>query len=115
MTSKVLSGQQRAVELAQHATTARVAALESYASQIRDADDAERDWQQAATLSRRNDTYLDLVASTAADDWAAGELAALTEQLTAAAQARRERLHDVDLAAGVLILPQAPGGNSAPD
>ena len=106
MTSRVLSGQQRAVELAQHATTARVAALESYASQIRAADDAERDWQQATTLSRRNDTYLDLAASTAADDWAAGELAFLTQELTAAAQARRERLHDVDLAASVLILPQ---------
>jgi hypothetical protein len=106
MTADVLRAQQRAIEMAQEATTARILALERYASQIAAADQADRDWQQATRLSKLNDKYLDLVARTASDDYAATEIAGLTEQLAAAARARNDRLHDADLAARVLILPQ---------
>jgi hypothetical protein len=104
MTTGVLSAQQRAIELAQEASTARIEALERYASQITAADAAERDWQQAVKLSKLNDKYLDLVARTAADDHAASEIAAHTEQLAAATQARNARLHEADLAATALLL-----------
>jgi len=104
MTTDVLRAQQRAIEMAQEATTARILALERYASQISAADDADRDWQLATRLSKLNDKYLDLVARTASDNHAAGEIAGLTEQLAAAASARNDRLHDADLAASVLVL-----------
>jgi hypothetical protein len=105
MTSDVLRAQRRALELAQDGTTTRVLALERYADQIIGADDAERDWQQARRLSEHNDKYLDLVARTAADDYATAEMAGLTEQLTLAARTRRDRLHEADLAARALVLP----------
>jgi hypothetical protein len=105
MTTDVLGAQQRAIEIAQEATTARIHALERYASQVAAADAADHDWQLATTLSNLNDKYLDLVARTASDDYAAGEIARLTEQLTAAAQARDDRLRDADLAASALVLP----------
>jgi hypothetical protein len=106
MTADVLRAHQRAIELAQQGTTSRILALERYASQIIAADDAERDWQQATRLSRLNDKYLDLVARTASDDHAADEIENLTEQLATAARTRNDRLHDADLAASALVLPQ---------
>jgi len=106
MTTDVLRAQQRAIEVAQEATTSRILALERYADQIIAADDADRDWQLATRLSKLNDKYLDLVARTVSDDYAAGEIAGLTEQLATAARARSDRFHDADLAASVLMLPQ---------
>lgn len=106
MTAYVLRAQQRAIELAQQGTTSRILALERYASQIIAADDAERDWQQATRLSTLNDEYLDLVARTASDDHAADEIENLTEQLATVARTRSDRLHDADLAATALALPQ---------
>jgi hypothetical protein len=114
MTTDVLSAQRRAIELAQQATAARIAALERYARQITAADDADRDWQQAVKLSSLNDRYLDLIARTASDQYAAGQIADLTEQLAAAAQARNARLHDADLAAEVLALPAIPAPADTP-
>lgn len=106
MTSDVLSGQQRAIALAQDAAAARVSDLESYASCIVAAKDADRDWRQAVKLSSFNEQYLDLVAGTAADEHASREIANLTAQIAAAAQARQDRLREADLAAEVLALPQ---------
>jgi len=117
MTADVLGAQQRAIELAQEATAARVRALERYAGQVIAADDANRDWEQASKLSALNDKYLDLVASTASDEYAAGEITDLTGQLAAAARARNDRLREADLAAAVLVLPpgQAHRGDSIRD
>jgi len=112
MTADVLSAHQRAIELAQDATTARILAMEGYATQVTAADEADRDWQQAATLSTLNDKYLDLVARTAMDEHATGEITGLTDQLAAAARARYERLREADLAASALTLlarPAPPG------
>jgi len=111
MTTDVLRAQRRAIQVAQEAATARIAALEQYASLVTAADHADHDWQQATRLSKLNDRYLDLVARTAADDYATGELAGLAEQLAAAARARNDRLHDADLAATVLALPASPLGS----
>jgi hypothetical protein len=104
MTKDVLSAQQRAIELAQEATAARIAALERYAEQIRAADDADRDWQQAMKLSKLNDRYLDLVARTASDEYAVGEIADLAKRLAIATKTRHDRLHEADLAAHILAL-----------
>ena len=106
MTTDVLRGQHRAIELALEATTTRVEALERHAGQVIAADQADRDWQLATTLSHHNDKYLDLVARTASDDYAAGEIAGLTEQLAAAAEARDDRLREAGLGASALVLPQ---------
>jgi hypothetical protein len=114
MTTDVLNGQQRALELAHEATTARILALEKYASHVIAADDADRDWQQATSLSKLNDKYLDLVARTASDDYATGQIAGLTEELSATARERNDRLHDADLAARVLILPTAASTSRHP-
>src|SRR5208282_1699396 len=115
MTADVLRAQQQAIEVAQEATTVRILALERYASQITAADDADRDWQQATRLSKLNDRYLDLVAHTASDDYATAEITGLTQQLAIAARARTDRLHDADLTASVLILPQTPIEPAASD
>jgi hypothetical protein len=104
MTTDVLSAQQRAIEIAQEATTWRIVALERYARQVIAAD---RDWELATRLSHLNDKYLDLLARTASDDYAATEIARLTEQLAAAAKARNDRLREADLAASELVLPRA--------
>jgi hypothetical protein len=106
MTTDVLRAQHQAIELALEATTTRVAALEQHAGQVIAADHADRDWQLATTLSHLNDKYLDLVARTASDDCAAGEITGLTEQLVAAAKAREDRLREADLGASALVLPQ---------
>lgn len=108
MTADVLRAQRRAIELAQEATAARVVALERYAEQVTAADDADRDWQQAVKLSEFNDKYLDLVARTASDEHAIGEITGLTRQLAIAARARQDRLREADLAARVLALPATP-------
>lgn len=108
MTTDVLTAHQRAVDLAQEATAARVAALERYAEQVTAADEADRDWRRAAKLSELNDQYLDLVARTASDEHAVREITRLTEQLQAAAQARQDTLRQADLAAAVLALPAPP-------
>jgi hypothetical protein len=107
MTKDVLSGHQRAIELAQEATAARIAGLERYAEQISAADDADRDWQQAMKLSKFNERYLDLVARTASDEYAVGEIADLGKRLAIATKTRRDRLHEADLAAHVLALQTA--------
>jgi len=113
MTHDVLERQRRSLEEAQESTTALVIALERYAAQIAAADEAERDYQQAIRLTEHNDKYLDLVALTASDNHAAEELAGMTAQLVIAARTRRERLHEADLAARALVLPESEPASAA--
>jgi hypothetical protein len=108
MTAAVLDSHRRALELATEATRSRVRELERYASELEKADVAERDWQAAVDAASRNDQYLELVARTAADEQAIEELREMTEQAAAAAEAFRDHLHQVDLAAQALVLPPAP-------
>jgi hypothetical protein len=105
MTAAILAAQLRALTLAQDATDARVSALESYSAQVEAADSAQRDWHGAMKVAGLNDKYLDLVARTAADQYAVAEITDLTEHAAIAAQAYRDRLQQAVLAAEALALP----------
>jgi hypothetical protein len=105
MTNAVLEPQKRAIALARDAIAARVAALESLAAQVAAAEVVRRDWETAHQLAANNDKYLDLVARTAADQLATVEITSLAEQAAMAAQAFREVLQQVTLAAEALALP----------
>jgi hypothetical protein len=105
MTDAVLQPHQRALQLAQDAISSRVTALERYAAQVSTAGTAYRDWQDALRVSHLNDKYLDLVARTAADEHAVVEISCLAEQAAAAAQAFRDTVQHVSLAAAALVLP----------
>ena len=85
----------------------RVTALERYAAQVSAARTAYRDWQDALRVSHLNDKYLDLVARTAADEQAIVEISGLAEQAAAAAQAFRDSVQHVSLAAAALVLPDS--------
>ena len=106
MTATVLLSQNRAISIARDATTARVLALESLATQVAAAETARRDWETAHRMAANNDKYLDLVARTAADQHATVEITGLAEQAGDAAQALRETLQRATLAAEALALPE---------
>lgn len=107
MTNAVLGPHQRALQLAQDAIVARVAAIERYAAEVSAAETAYRDWQDALRISNLNDRYLDLVARTAADQHAVTEISGLTEQAATAARAFQHTVQQVSLAAAALTLPKA--------
>jgi hypothetical protein len=110
LTDSVLGPQQRALQLAQDAIEGRVVALERYAGEVRQACAAFRDLEDALRISGLNDQYLGLVAHTAADEHAITEISGLTDQASAAAQAVRESMHQVGLAAAALTLPEPAAG-----
>ena len=110
VTNSILAPQQRAVRLAQDAIESRVTALECYAAEVLAARSAFQDWQDALRISNLNDRYLDLVAHTAADEHAVSEISGLTGQAAAAAQAVRESMRQVSLAAAALVLPGPEAG-----
>ena len=110
MTDSVLAPQQRALKLAQEAIESTVTALERYAAEVLAARSAFQDWQDAQRISNLNDDYLELVARTAADEHAVIEIGGLTDQAAAAAQAVRESLRQVSLAAAALALPEPTAG-----
>jgi hypothetical protein len=107
MTGAVLLSQNRAVALARDSTTARVLGLELLAAHVAAAEAARRDWETAHQAAAKNDKYLDLVARTAADQYAGTEITGLTERAAEAAQALRETLQRATLAAEALALPGA--------
>jgi hypothetical protein len=104
MTNAVLNSQERALAQAQEAIMARVAELERYADSVRAAGAAYQDWQDALRVAGLNDRYLDLVARTAADEYAVAEISGLTERAVAA-QTFQQALQKVSLAAAALELP----------
>lgn len=81
-----------------------MAELERYADCVSAAANACRDWQDALRVSDLNDRYLDLVARTAADEYARVEISALTDQ-AAAAQTFQDAMQKMGLAAAPLELP----------
>jgi hypothetical protein len=105
LTAEVLTAQQRYIALAEEPVAARVAGLEDYDQRIKAADDADRDWRQALQASKSNDQYRTLLAGTAADEYAVREITELRARIAIAAQARKDRLREADLAAEVLALP----------
>lgn len=105
MTSAVLDPQRRILTQAQESAESRVRAMERYAAQVRAADAARLDWEDAVRLSGLNDSFLDLAARTAADEHAIGELKNLTQQAAIAAEALRHSLRQATVAADALVLP----------
>jgi hypothetical protein len=105
MTTTVTASQNRAIAIARDATAAKVLALESLAAQVAAAEAALRDWQTAHRMAANNGKYLDLVARTAADEYAALDIDDLARQAAVAAQAYRETLQQASLAAEALTLP----------
>ena len=104
ITNAILKSQEGALAQAQNAITARVAELERYAECVSAAGAAYQDWQDALRVSGLNDKYLDLVARTAADEYAVAEISELTER-AAAEQTLRQAVQNVSLAAAALELP----------
>ncbi len=104
MTNAVLKSQETALAQAQESITARVAELERYAECVTAAGTAYQDWQDALRVSDLNDRYLDLVARTAADEYAVAEISGLAER-AAAAQTFQQAVQEVGLAAAALELP----------
>ena len=110
LTDSVLGPQRRALQLAQDMIVSRVTALERYAAEVLGARSAFRDLQDALRISNLNDSYLALVARTAADEHAIAEISGLTDQAAAAAHAVRESMRQVGLAAAALALPEPAAG-----
>jgi hypothetical protein len=110
LTDSVLGPQQRALQLAHEAIVSRVSALERYAAEVFKACAAFHDLEDALRISDLNDRYLDLIARTAADEHAVTEISGLTDQASAAAQAVRESMHQVGLAAAALAQPESATG-----
>ena len=103
MTKAVLKSQEGALAQAHEAIAARVSELERYADCVNAAEVAYRDWQDALRVSGLNDLYLDLVARTAADEYAVAEISEMTER-AATAQAFQEAVQRLNLAASALQL-----------
>ncbi len=89
-TAAVLDYQVQAARLADASIAARVAALEGYAAEVREADAAYRDWRQAAALAEVSRQHLDMLARTAADEHGIAEIDTMTRQARAIRQAFRE-------------------------
>jgi hypothetical protein len=109
MTKAVLESHERALRQAQEAIAARVAELERYGGCMKAAVIAYRDWQDALRVSELNDQYLDLVARTAADEYAMAEISGLTDRAEIAARTFQETVQQVSVAAAALDL-RAPRG-----
>ena len=105
MTNAVLKSQEGALAQAQQAIMARVAELERYADCVTAAGTAYRDWQDALRVADLNDLYLDLVARTAADEYAVAEISGLTERAAAARATFQQAVQKVSLAAAALEFP----------
>jgi hypothetical protein len=85
-----LADQARAAQLAESSLAARVEALERYAAEVREADAAYRDWQQAARLAELHGQHLDMLARTAADEHGIADIEAMSQQARAVRLAFRE-------------------------
>jgi len=79
-----------AASVAERSVADRVAALERYAGEVREADAAYRDWEQHAAVARLSGQHLDMLARTAADEHGIAAIEALSEQARAVQQALRE-------------------------
>jgi hypothetical protein len=83
VTAALLDRQDQAAHLADSSIASRVVALERYAAQVREADAAYRDGQQAAALAELGHRHLDMLARTAADEHGIAELETMAERARA--------------------------------
>jgi hypothetical protein len=89
-TEAVHDRQVQAAQLADASVTGRIAALEGYVAEVREADAAYRDWRQATVLAEVSRQHLDMLARTAADEHAIDEIETMSRQARAVRQAFRE-------------------------
>ncbi len=89
-TSALLDRQARAAQLAESSTAARVEALEHFAAEVREADAAYRDWQDAAGLAELHAEHMDALARSAADEHGIAAIDAMAQQARAVRMAFRE-------------------------
>jgi hypothetical protein len=90
VTAEVLDRQFQAARLADSSVADRVAALERYVAEVRQADAAYQDWQRAAALAELSSQHLDMLARTAADEHGIAEIEAMSQQARAVRLALRE-------------------------
>jgi hypothetical protein len=83
VTAALLDRQFQIAQLAEDSIASRVAALERYVAEVREADAAYRDWQQAEKLAELGGQHLDMLARTAADEHGIAEIEAMTEHARA--------------------------------
>jgi len=81
-----------AARMAERSVTDRVAALELFATEVRQADAAHRDWHARIRLAELTEPHLDMLARTAADSHGIAELT----EMTARARAIRSAFSDSD-------------------
>ena len=82
-TAALLGRQEEAAHLAESSIAARVEALERYAEEVRAADGAYRDWQQAAMLAELHGQHLDALARGAAHEHGIADIEAMAQQARA--------------------------------
>jgi hypothetical protein len=88
--AELLEQHRQAAQAAEESIAARVAALERYAAEVRQADAEYRDWRQHAAITELTGPHLDMLARTAADEHRIAELIAMTEQARSVRRALRE-------------------------
>jgi hypothetical protein len=88
--AELLEQHRQAAQAAEESIAARVAALERYAAEVRQADAEYRDWRQHAAITELTGPHLDMLARTAADEHRIAELRAMTEQARSVRRALRE-------------------------
>jgi hypothetical protein len=89
-TAQLLGRQVRAARAAEDSVTSRVEALERYVAEVRAADAAYRDWQQAAELADLSGRHLDMQARSAADQYHLAEIEAMARHARAIRRALRD-------------------------
>jgi hypothetical protein len=88
--ARLLQRHREAATAAERSVAERVAALERYADEVREADAAYRDWEQHAAVARLSGQHLDMLARTAADEHGIAAIDAMSEQARAVRLALRE-------------------------
>ncbi len=88
--AELLEQHRQAAQAAEDSIAARVAALERYAAEVRQADAEYRDWRQHAAIDELTGPHLDMLARTAADEHRISELTAMTDQARSVRRALRE-------------------------
>ncbi|WP_068692140.1 hypothetical protein, partial [Thermobifida halotolerans] len=91
---EALRPQEEAVRASWGAITERADAVIDYGRSVHDAVVAHREWEQCEEITRSNDSYADLVASSTSGTLDTEALAADTTQLRAAREARDERVRE---------------------
>jgi len=88
--ARLLQGHRDAAAAAERSIASRVAALERYAEEVRQADAAYRDWEHHAAVARLTGPHMDMLARTAADEHGIAAIEAMSQQARAVRQALRE-------------------------